>query len=127
MRVEFQTKETIHIDDLDSILSRYSDFKRIKREIKLESIFDKKIQLDIDIIFDKNLIGYYDEPELSKSSFKIKSLSIIIKSMSILGISGEIETINTEMGKILKQLIDINPTMLEFFLINKNFFFSVKN
>ena len=103
------------MDDYEDILSRFSNWKEYKREIKLNSILeDKKIEFTLDISGHAHGVMYVnvlidDEDDfnvLKKTSSAIKHMKFILKGNNVLELEITIKTMTTEWGKIIRNLIE---------------------
>jgi len=86
-----------------------------KREIKLNSILDdKKVEFTLDItghahgvMYVNVIVDDFDDFDvLKKASAVIKFMKFILKGNKILELEISIKTLDTEWGKIIKELID---------------------
>jgi len=103
------------LEQYEKLLSNFSNWKEYKREIKLNSILeDKKIEFTLDISGHANGVMYVnvlvdDEDDfevLKKASSAIKHMKFILKGNNVLELEVTIRTLNTEWGKIIRDLID---------------------
>lgn len=103
------------LDQYEKLLSSFSNWKEYKREIKLNSILeDKKIEFTLDISGHANGVMYVnvlvdgedDFEVLKKASSAIKHIKFILKGNNVLELEVTIRTLNTEWGKIIRDLID---------------------
>ena len=103
------------LEQYEKLLSSFSNWKEYKREIKLNSILeDKKIEFTLDISGQDNGVMYVnvlvdgedDFEVLKKASSAIKHMKFILKGNNVLELEVTIRTLNTEWGKIIRDLID---------------------
>ena len=103
------------LEQYEKLLSSFSNWKEYKREIKLNSILeDKKIEFTLDISGHANGVMYVnvlvdgedDFEVLKKASSAIKHIKFILKGNNVLELEITIETMNTEWGKIIGNLIE---------------------
>ena len=103
------------LEQYEKLLSSFSNWKEYKREIKLNSILeDKKIEFTLDISGHANGVMYVnvlvdgedDFEVLKKASSAIKHMKFILKGNNVLELEVTIRTLNTEWGKIIRDLID---------------------
>ena len=125
------------LDQYEKLLSSFNNWKEYKREIKLNSILeDKKIEFTLDIsghahgvMYVNVLIDGEDDFEvLKKASSAIKHIKFILKGNNVLELEITIETMNTEWGKIIGNLIEsgIDPELKQRIVDNKvkSFYFT---
>ncbi len=105
------------LEQYESLLSNFKDWKHYKREIKLNSLLDnKKIEFKVDVsshtsgaLYINVLVdGDNDFDLLRRASCSIESLKFIIKDSNILELRINLITLTTEWGKIIKELIESN-------------------
>jgi hypothetical protein len=117
MIVDFEIPIGLKIDDFKPILDKYPSFKSANREIKLNSILgNSKIELEISDIRPAKL-GYFtnisEYPSLKDSSFKVNKIFLGIENENAIYMKCDINTLENEMGLILKELIS-NKANLKF-------------
>jgi hypothetical protein len=103
------------LEQYETLLSNFSNWKEYKREIKLNSILeDKKIEFTLDISGHANGVMYVnvlvddtdDFEVLKKASSAIKHIKFILKGNNVLELEITIRTLNTEWGNIIESLIE---------------------
>lgn len=117
------------LSQFEKVLSRYNEWISIKREIRLNNLFDdKKLQFDIDDISEYGFFGD-DEVDisLSKTCFLLKSMSFILKNEKVEKLEIKWRVLNTQNGAVLKNLLDhdINLDIKMRFKENTFFYFYV--
>lgn len=107
------------IDNYDEILSKFSNWKRYKREINLNQLLEegKKIQFDVEIT-NKESVFYVGvrEVEFETPTNKwlalvnvcsaVTKLTFIILNNKILKLEVELKFLTTNWGKIIKNIIE---------------------
>lgn len=125
MIVDFEIPSDIRIDHLDSLFSKYKSFKSIKRELKINSILDKKLELEIKDI-KLNEIGFLSTYPIDfihhpkESAFKISEMTIGINKGIVNHIKCEIHLLDTPNGKILSKIIESSIDIKFKLLISKS-------
>jgi hypothetical protein len=103
------------LEEYEVLLSNFSNWPSYKREIKLNSILDdKKVEFTLDItghahgvMYVNVIVDDFDDFDvLKKASAVIKFMKFILKGNKILELEISIKTLDTEWGKIIKELID---------------------
>lgn len=103
------------LEEYEVLLSNFSNWSAYKREIKLNSILDdKKVEFTLDItghahgvMYVNVIVDDFDDFDvLKKASAAIKFMKFILKGNKILELEVSIKTLDTEWGKIIKELID---------------------
>ena len=103
------------LEEYEVLLSNFSNWSAYKREIKLNSILDdKKVEFTLDItghahgvMYVNVIVDDFDDFDvLKKASAVIKFMKFILKGNKILELEVSIKTLDTEWGKIIKELID---------------------
>lgn len=117
------------LSQFEKVLSRYSEWTSIKREIRLNNLLDdKKLQFDIDDISEYGFFGD-DEVDisLSKTCFLLKSMSFILKNDKVEKLEIKWRVLNTQNGAVLKNLLDhdLNLDIKMRFKENTFFYFYV--
>jgi hypothetical protein len=116
MIVKVKLESSYNLESLGTLLSKYRDFKSIYREIKINSLLNKKSLLEIDEINPPILCGFKSESDnsgfwvqdIKNSSFVIKSMNIILDSnLEIFEISLEISILETPSGSNLNKIIEL--------------------
>ncbi len=108
----------LKIDNYESYLSKFSNWKEYKREINLNTLLEsgKKIEFEVEIDNSQSVsfVGFKNtESEvqyLDKGCAVIQKLRFIILNNLILSLQVKLKTLNTNWGKILKDLIESNLT-----------------
>lgn len=114
-----EKKFELQLDDISSkfssfytILERLPEFSSFKRDIRINNILDssKRTQFDILEIKGNPLYGTTGQPNhilgLSTVSFKVKSMTFIIKNEIVEGLSITIETMETKNGEIIEGILN---------------------
>jgi len=127
-------KERYNLECFKHLLEKYSDYKSIYREIKINSILGKKCQFEItDIVppllcnlgTDNHSSNTLLTTNLKNIAFKINEMTLIVNSdLEVEDIMIDIKILETPNGKILENLIDsviINPVIMkspsEYFIV----------
>jgi len=107
--------DDIKIDNYEDILSRFSNWKKYKREINLNHLLNqgKKIQFDVEII--NNSMVFYVSVKDDKYSYTtsltnvcsiLNKLSFIILDNKIIKLEAELKFLNTKWGNTIKNLVE---------------------
>ncbi len=118
--------ESTPINDFESILSQFSNWTEFKREIKLLSILqEKKIEYKVENILSQKPIyglleGESEIIEIKRIAFIVKEMIFTIQSGNILELKVDIETFETESGKLLDTLFDANIDLQLKYRVSKN-------
>lgn len=102
-----------------TMLERLPEFIKFKREIKLNTVLydNKKIQFDIEntkgsaTLFGTTGITQNNLTGLNEISFKIKSMSFIIKNDSVEKLLITIDSLETENGRIVENIMSSNLSL----------------
>lgn len=97
------------LDQYEKMMSRYSEWKNFKRDIRLTSLLEsgKRIQFDIEEISMFVPIGCEDIiVSLQLSTLEIKSMSFILKEDKVEKLTLKCKTLETPMGKVVRDLMD---------------------
>ena len=127
------------IEDYEDILSRFSNWKKYKREINLNLLLEpgKKIQFDVEII--NNPMVFYvsvneDQYSYTTSLINVCStlnkLTFIILENKVLKLQVELKMLDTKWGKTIKNLAESEIELKLFQHINiegqvDNFYFEL--
>ena len=121
MIVNFEILNDLTIDNFAKILAKFKSFREINREIKINSLSDKKMELEIEKINPK-IVGYlgYQWPtfDLKSSAFIIEKIIMKMDKGIIINLKCEIKLLETENGKILSDLE--NSIKFKLVIIGKN-------
>ena len=104
--------DDLEFDDYNETLSSYPTWKSIYREIKLNYLLEgsKKLQFDIDDI--QKYITLDDRHEhqisLKKVCCSISGMTFILNNNKIEKITLKSKILDTECGKIVKSIIDVD-------------------
>ncbi len=114
-----EKKFELQLDDISSkfssfytILERMPEFNSFKRDILINNILDssKRTQFDITEVKGNPLYGTTGQPDRfaanSTVSFKVKSMTFIIKNDIVEKLSIIIETMETLNGEIIENIIN---------------------
>ena len=103
------------IEDYEDILSRFSNWKKYKREINLTQLLDdgKKIEFEVEIPNSHSVlyVSVIDKIDTSITSLVnvcsvIKKMTFIIQNNEVLKLSVEINLLTTNWGKIITNLLE---------------------
>jgi hypothetical protein len=103
------------IDDYEDILSRFSNWKKYKREINLNQLLEegKKIEFEVEIPNNHSVlyVSVIDKIDTSITSLVnvcsvIKKMTFIILNNEVLKLSVEINLLTTNWGKIITNLLE---------------------
>lgn len=100
----------IKLESYEKILSRFSDWKKYKREININQLLEegKKIQFDIEII--NNTMAFHVSVKNSEykytTSLTINKLTFIILDNKVLKLEAELNLLDTQLGNIIKNLVE---------------------
>jgi hypothetical protein len=105
----------IKIDNYEDILSRFSNWKKYKREINLNLLLEqgKKIQFDVEII--NNPMVFYVSVADDKYSYTtsltnvcstLNKLTFIILESKVIKLKVELKILDTKWGKTIKNLVE---------------------
>ena len=123
------------ISDYENLLSRFSNWKKYKREINLSQLLEsgKKIEFEVDItnshsVFYVNIST--DIMDTSGACAVINKLTFIILENKVIELKIEITVLTTTFGNILRNLLDsnIDLKLCEYFDIEGkviNFYFEL--
>jgi len=108
--------EGLKIDNYESYLSKFSNWKEYKREINLSTILESKKKIEFEVEIDNsqsyNFIGFVESESkiqsLEKGCAVIQKLRFIILDNVILSLQIKLKLLTTNWGKTLKQLIESN-------------------
>jgi hypothetical protein len=107
--------EDIKLENYEKTLSRFSNWKKYKREINLNQLLEqgKKIQFDIEIqnnpmVFYVSVIDseYAYTTSLTNVCSVMKKLTFIILENKILKLEAELKLLDTNWGNVIKNLIN---------------------
>jgi hypothetical protein len=103
------------IDDYEDILSRFSNWKKYKREINLNQLLEdgKKIEFEVEIPNNHSVlyVSVIDKIDTSITSLVnvcsvIKKMTFIILNNEVLKLIVEINLLTTNWGKIITNLLE---------------------
>lgn len=103
------------IDDYEDILSRFSNWKKYKREINLNQLLEegKKIEFEVEIPNNHSVlyVSVIDKIDTGITSLVnvcsvIKKMTFIILNNEVLKLSVEINLLTTNWGKIITNLLE---------------------
>lgn len=104
-----------HIDHYESVLDKFSNWKQYRRDIILSDLLNvgKKIEFIVDIENHIHGVIYIDfknedsfDISLNKACAVIQQLKFILKDNHVESLQMTIKTLDTEMGKELKSIIE---------------------
>jgi hypothetical protein len=114
MKSEFNVElNNNKISDYENLLSRFSNWKKYKREINLNQLLesDKKIEFEVDIPNSQNVFYVNistDIMDTSGACAVINKLTFIILENNVIDLKVSITVLNTTFGNILRNLLDSN-------------------
>ena len=103
------------IEDYEDILSRFSNWKKYKREINLNLLLEqgKKIQFDVEIINNPmvfyvsvNEYQYSYTTSLTNVCSTLNKLTFIILENKVLKLQVELKMLDTKWGKKVKNILE---------------------
>lgn len=114
MTVKVTIDEILHLDCFKSLLQKYRDFTSCYREIKINSIVGKKSHFEISELNPPIVCGFetpeksnYNIFRLKDSCFAIKSIDMVVNDkLVVLEINLYIKVLDTDNGKLLREIID---------------------
>ena len=140
MKKSFEVELPGKIEDYEKLLSRYSNWKKYKREINLNQILEdsKKIEFEIEIL-NKHSVSYikiYNKNDdidslLRNACASITKMKFIILNNKVLNLTVYCSKLSTNSGKILENNIksdidlklyqnkDIEGQIIDFYFINE--------
>jgi hypothetical protein len=140
MKKSFEVELPGKIEDYEKLLSRYSNWKKYKREINLNQILEdgKKIEFEIEILNNHSVlyISLYNKNDVIDSLLRnacasITKMKFIILNNKVLNLTVYCSKLGTDSGKILENNInsdidlklyqnkDIEGQVIEFYFINE--------
>ena len=114
MKVEFNVELSSNkITDYESLLSRFSNWKKYKREINLSQLLDsgKKIEFEVDIPNSQSVFYVNISTDIMNTSGAcavINKLTFIILENNVIDLKVSITVLMTTFGNILRNLLDSN-------------------
>lgn len=104
----------IEISSYEDILSRFSNWKKYKREINLNQLLEdgKKIQFDVEIENDQCVfyVSVSDDFKYTTSLVNVCSVitkfNFIILNNKVIKLEVELKILTTQWGKIIKNILD---------------------
>jgi hypothetical protein len=114
MRVEFNVELSSNkISDYENLLSRFSNWKKYKREINLSQLLDsgKKIEFEVDIPNSQSVFYVNISTDIMNTSGAcavINKLTFIILENNVIDLKVSITVLTTTFGNILRNLLDSN-------------------
>ena len=140
MKKSFEVELPGKIEDYEKLLSRYSNWKKYKREINLNQILEdgKKIEFEIEVL-NKHSVSYikiYNKNDdidslLRNACASITKMKFIILNNKVLNLTVYCSKLSTNSGKILENNIksdidlklyqnkDIEGQIIDFYFINE--------
>lgn len=103
------------ITDYEHLLSRFSNWKKYKREINLNQLLEKGKKIQFDIEIKNNPMVFYisvsDQEytyttSLTNACSSLKKLTFIILENKILKLEAELKLLDTNWGKEIKKLTE---------------------
>jgi hypothetical protein len=103
------------IEDYEDILSRFSNWKKYKREINLNQLLEdgKKIEFEVEIPNNQSVlyVSVFDKIDTSITALVnvcsvIQKMTFIILNNEVLKLSVEINLLTTKWGKIITNLLE---------------------
>ena len=114
MKVEFNVELSSNkISDYENLLSRFSNWKKYKREINLSQLLDsgKKIEFEVDIPNSQSVFYVNISTDIMNTSGAcavIIKLTFIILENNVIDLKVSITVLMTTFGNILRNLLDSN-------------------
>ena len=114
MKNEFNVElNSNQISDYENLLSRFSNWKKYKREINLNQLLesDKKIEFEVDIPNSQSVFYVNISTDIMNTSGAcavINKLTFIILENNVIDLKVSITALNTTFGNILRNLLDSN-------------------
>ena len=114
MRVEFNLELSSNkISDYENLLSRFSNWKKYKREINLSQLLDsgKKIEFEVNIPNSQSVFYVNISTDIMNTSGAcavINKLTFIILENNVIDLKVSITVLTTTFGNILRNLLDSN-------------------
>ena len=117
MKVEFNVELSSNkISDYENLLSRFSNWKKYKREINLSQLLDsgKKIEFEVDIpnsqsVFYVNIsTDTWTTMDASGACAVINKMTFIILENIVIELKLSLNVLSTTFGNILRNLLDSN-------------------
>ena len=114
MKSEFNVElNNNKISDYENLLSRFSNWKKYKREINLNQLLesDKKIEFEVDIPNSQSVFYVNISTDIMNTSGAcavINKLTFIILENNVIDLKVSITSLNTTFGNILRNLLDSN-------------------
>ena len=105
------------IDDYEDILSRFSNWKKYKREINLTQLLedDKKIEFQVEIPNNHSVLYVSVSDELDSTITSLVNVCSVIQKMTfvilnnkVLKLNVEIKLLTTKWGKTISNLLESN-------------------
>ena len=114
MKSEFNVElNNNKISDYENLLSRFSNWKKYKREINLNQLLesDKKIEFEVDIPNSQSVFYVNISTDIMNTSGAcavINKLTFIILENNVIDLKVSITVLTTTFGNILRNLLDSN-------------------
>jgi hypothetical protein len=114
MKVEFNVELSSNkISDYENLLSRFSNWKKYKREINLSQLLDsgKKIEFEVNIPNSQSVFYVNISTDIMNTSGAcavINKLTFIILENNVIDLKVSITVLTTTFGNILRNLLDSN-------------------
>jgi hypothetical protein len=114
MKVEFNVELSSNkISDYENLLSRFSNWKKYKREINLSQLLDsgKKIEFEVDIPNSQSVFYVNISTDIMNTSGAcavINKLTFIILENIVIELKLSLNVLTTTFGNILRNLLDSN-------------------
>jgi len=128
--IKFNIDTEVKISNIQKCFGHYKGFKSILRDLKIESIQDKKVSLEFESIYPKIYGDLRDKksiPTIESSAFVISPIKMVFKGGDLIEVYGNIDITNNDTGTSLTKLIKEN--LVEFsveFSERVNFYASIK-
>lgn len=140
MKKSFEVELPGKIEDYEKLLSRYSNWKKYKREINLNQILEdgKKIEFEIEFLNNQSILyikiynkNYVIDYLLRNACASITKMKFIISNNKVLNLTVYCSKLGTDSGKILENNInsnidlklhlykDIEGQIIDFYFINE--------
>jgi hypothetical protein len=98
------------LSNYESLLSKFSNWKKYKREIKINQVLEQNKKIELNIEIDNNpfvlYVSFLDfEKKTTGASAVINKMTYIIQNDEIIELNIEVNPLTTSWGKILSNLL----------------------
>ncbi len=119
---DFEIDTNLELNNYDTILNKFTDWIKFKREIKLLNLLEsgKKLEFSIDIDSkyspilgyltkeNDNISSYMPYQSITSICFSVRNMTFILNGNKIEKLKIQTKIINNESGNFLKNAIDYN-------------------